>query len=212
MISDCGMMRLVEWVSNFDIDHLKNFLASLGAWAPLVFISFYVLAAIFWLPGSVLCFCSGALFGTVKGFLLVVIASNCGANTVFWLARRLGKEKVSHFLKRKFPSLHYRMDQNGFEVIFALRLLLVAPYSGVSYAAGVSPIAWKDFALGTVLGMLPASFVYTTLGSAVGQVSFRDPKTWVTPRVWVPFVFAIFFACLVKALKKRWSAAPKLDQ
>ncbi len=52
-------------------------------------------------------------------------------------------------------------------VVFGSRLLPFISFDAVSYAAGLTPLAFWRFALATLLGVVPISFVFTALGEEV---------------------------------------------
>lgn len=56
---------------------------------------------------------------------------------------------------------------HGFRLIFYLRLVPLLPFNEINFGAGLSNIRFKDFALGSLLGMLPGTFVYTHFAAAL---------------------------------------------
>ena len=52
---------------------------SLGAWGPIVFVTAYALACVAFVPASLLTLAAGALFGVVKGTILVLLGATLGA-------------------------------------------------------------------------------------------------------------------------------------
>lgn len=57
--------------------------------------------------------------------------------------------------------------------------------------------------LATLLGMLPGTFVYTSLGSAGRHLSFSEPTTWLKIQVWGPFVLVILLSLIPKMIQRR---------
>ena len=72
-----------------------DWIAGLGAWGPITFLILYVLATVFFIPGSVLTLGAGFLFGVIKGSILVSIASTLGATCAFLVGRYLARGWVS---------------------------------------------------------------------------------------------------------------------
>ena len=82
----------------------------------------------------------------------------------FLLARLLGQD----FVQRRFGnriSLGRVGSQNALMgIVFATRLMPFLSFDVVSYAAGLTPLtAWR-FAIATLAGILPASFVLAHIG------------------------------------------------
>ena len=64
-------------------------------WGPLVFMIIYAIATIFFLPGSLLTFAGGALFGPLAGTFYNLTGATLGATLVFLVARYLASEWVA---------------------------------------------------------------------------------------------------------------------
>lgn len=196
-----------QYLSPEGIESLKSWIAGLGAWGPTVFIAIYVLTTVFCIPGSLMTLAAGALFGVWLGTLYVVIASNLGANAAFFIARYLGQENASKLLRGKLSKLDTGIEKGGFAWVFILRMIPAVPFVIFNYAAGLTSVKWRDYALGNILGMLPGTFVYVSLGSAVGNVG---KLRWQDPQVWGPFALVIVFTLVLKWIEKKRKARGKV--
>ncbi len=153
-------------------ESLLSFLRAIrGAWwGPALFIAIYAVGCVLALPGSVLTLAGGAVFGTVGGTMYNVIASNLGATLAFFSARYLGRDFIQGLLKGgKLAKLDAQLGKSGFATIFRLRLIPVMPFNGLNFGAGFSSIKYKDYLLGSFLGMLPGTFIYTYFADALLQ-------------------------------------------
>src|SRR5258706_12078009 len=72
-----------------------DWIATLGIWGPVIFTVIYIAACVLFIPGSVLTLGAGALFGVVRGFILVSIASTLGATAAFLVGRYLARAWVA---------------------------------------------------------------------------------------------------------------------
>ncbi len=70
------------------------------------------------------------------------------------------------FLDRIRP----RLEHNGFSYLLAIRLLPAFPFWLVNLAAGLSGMRLLPYAAATVIGIMPATFVYASIGSGIGEV------------------------------------------
>lgn len=137
-------------------------------WGPVAFVLIYGIGCAVALPGSLLTLAGGAIFGTFSGTIYNVLASNLGATLAFLMARFLGRDYVAGLLKGgKLAALDERVGENGFWVIFRLRLIPIVPFNGLNFGAGFSRIQYRDYLLGSMLGMLPATFIYTYFADAL---------------------------------------------
>src|SRR5687768_1313648 len=69
--------------------------ARLGAWGPGLFIIFYLVAAVLFVPGSALTLGAGALFGVVWGSVYVSIGATLGATAAFLVGRYVARGWVA---------------------------------------------------------------------------------------------------------------------
>ena len=73
----------------FSQEALQAWLASVGWWAPVLFVAIYAAGTVLFLPGSVLTLAAGALFGILPGALYSLAGATLGAVLAFLVARHL---------------------------------------------------------------------------------------------------------------------------
>lgn len=139
-------------------------------WGPAVFILIYGIGCMIALPGSLLTLIGGAVFGVVWGTVYNMIAANFGASLAFFVARYLGRDFIKGFLKSgKLADFDKGIQSSGFKTIFRLRLIPIVPFNGLNFGAGLSSVKYRDYLLGSFLGMLPGTFIYTYFADALLQ-------------------------------------------
>lgn len=139
-------------------------------WGPLVFILIYAVGCVIYLPGSVLTLAGGAVFGTAWGTIYNILASNLGATLAFLMARFLGRDFVKGLIKSgKLSQFDQNIEKTGFKTIFRLRLIPLIPFNGLNFGAGLSSVRYRDYFWGSLLGMIPATFIYTYFADALLQ-------------------------------------------
>ena len=148
---------------------------ALGSLGPALVIGLMILAIVFNpLPSAPIAIAAGAVYGHTLGTVYIVAGAEIGAVIAFFIARLIGYEIASrHF--GKFDWLHRFDTQNGLMLIVLVsRLLPFLSFDLVSYAAGVTPLkAWR-FALATLLGLLPMSFLLAHMGSEIVDGGVED--------------------------------------
>lgn len=177
---------------------LKAQLQSYGGFGPLVLIGLYVLSSVILFPATFFTVLAGALYGTFDAMVYVTIGANLGASLAFFLGRKFSFGFAQKALHKHFPEAEKEILSNGFSWVFGLRLLPVTPFVFFNYAAGLTPIRWRDYALGSLLGMLPMTFVYATLGSSLGSFAEQGTIDWSHPSNWLPFLIAIALAWITR--------------
>ncbi|MCH4565202.1 TVP38/TMEM64 family protein [Halomonas sp. EGI 63088] len=146
-------------------DALSRWLNGRGALGPLLLVALMVLTVVVGpLPTLPVTAASGLAFGILPGALLSVTGALCGALIAFFLARLLGRD----LLRERFRDNPLFGAQGSQRLLFLTvlltRLIPIFSFALISYAAGVTAIkAWR-FALASVIGMLPMTVVFASLG------------------------------------------------
>jgi len=149
---------------------LQEFIQSFGFWAPLVYIVIYAIAPILMFPGSILSLAGGLAFGPLWGTAYTALGATIGACGAFWVARIMGRGFVEKLAKGKSKTFDDSAAEHGLQIILLLRLVPLFPFNALNYAAGLSKIKFKDYFIGTLIGIIPGTFAYVYLGSSLTNV------------------------------------------
>jgi uncharacterized membrane protein YdjX (TVP38/TMEM64 family) len=181
-------------LSDFTHDKIRGFILGYGTWAPIIYIVVYALRSVaLVVPAGILSFAGGLAFGKALGFLCIVIGSEAGACLAFMVCRIFGRpsvERFSWFRSGKIHDLDASSEANGFKTILYLRLMLIFPFDPINIAAGLSRIRFRDFALASFIGLIPASYIEAVLGSSLGN--FRSPDFIFAAIAWVLMITVSF--------------------
>ena len=144
---------------------------SLGAWGPVVFIATYALACVAFVPASLLTLAAGALFGVVKGTLIVLTGATIGAMAAFLVARYVARDWVAKRVQRdpRFAAIDSAIAEQGRKVVFLLRLSPVIPFNVLNYALGLTKVRAMDYLIASV-GMIPGTVLYVYTGKLASVV------------------------------------------
>lgn len=159
----------------FDREQIKIWIDQAGLWGPLVIISLMAVAIVASpVPSAPIAIASGAAYGHFFGTLLVVIGAELGALIAFLLARYLGRDLIENWFGDRI-SIGLLGSQNALmALVFGSRLLPFVSFDLISYAAGLSVLHFWRFAIATLAGIVPASFLLAHLGT---QAMNGDAKT-----------------------------------
>jgi uncharacterized membrane protein YdjX (TVP38/TMEM64 family) len=94
-----------------------DWIGRLGPWGPVIFIGIYVVAAVLFVPGSVLTLGAGALFGVVLGSFCVSISATLGATAAFLVGRYLARDAIARKIERneKFAAIDRAVAGEGWK-------------------------------------------------------------------------------------------------
>lgn len=134
-----------------------------SAWPAVALLAAYVLGGFVLVPLTLLIAITAALFGPLVAIPLALTGALASAATTFHLARRFERGWLRRHTGPRFDELAQRLAQRGLLAVLVVRLLPIAPFSVVNAAAGVARIGWRDFLLGTLLGVLPGIVLTSAL-------------------------------------------------
>ncbi|WP_241156703.1 TVP38/TMEM64 family protein [Bacillus sp. FJAT-42376] len=163
-----AVIGLLFWLNerylNLNPGMIKDWILSLGAAGPLVFILVYTFRPLILFPASILSLAGGLAFGSVYGFIYTLIGAAGGALVAFFLSKAFGAKVVPD--SEKIESVKKIIEKNGFLYVLVLRILPIVNFDLISYAAGLTSIRWAPFLAATVVGIMPGTFAYNFLGSS----------------------------------------------
>lgn len=170
-----------------------------------------IVAILLCLPRWLVIVGCGMTFGFALGALAAQVAAWLGALIAFIVARYIARDAVTKFLLRYkwFRGFGETLGSNGTSFSFFLRLNPLFHFSIFSYACGLIPIRFWPYALGTFLGMAPASIALAYAGEVLGCAMIDEDATVpLEAQLWLAaaFVSATVLSLLPAALawwKKR---------
>lgn len=131
----------------------------------------YTLATAFSIPGGILLTLTmGFLFGRWVGTGLVVFSATLGAVLVFLAARYLFADAMREKLGGKLREMSDGFARDGFNYLLFLRMVPLFPFWLVNLAPAFTSIRLSTYALGTLIGIIPGSFVFANLGQSLGRI------------------------------------------
>jgi len=190
---------------------LDALVQSAGPLGPVLFIFVYTLGVLF-LPATPFTIAGAVIFGKFHGMLYNLAADALGASISFYLGRYFLHGVARGFLETRMPWLDRKAAEEGFTVIFYLRIFWF-PFIVLNYAAGATRIRFRDYLLGTALGLLPPVFLFTYFVGAMRDVlaTYRKPADLLTFDLLLPvllLVFSFFLPTLIKRLRKGRELVP----
>jgi uncharacterized membrane protein YdjX (TVP38/TMEM64 family) len=174
----------------------------LGVWGQVLFVAIYVAAAVLLIPGSVLGLGAGAMFGVVRGSLLVSLGSILGATCAFLLGRYLARDWVAKKMEGNaaFIAIDQAVAGQGWKMVLLTRLSLVFPFGLVNYTFSLTRVSLRDFVLASWIGMMPGTVLYVYLGS-LARAGVADRKR--TPSEWALYAVGLLATVAVAAIATR---------
>jgi uncharacterized membrane protein YdjX (TVP38/TMEM64 family)/rhodanese-related sulfurtransferase len=192
----------VVYRDQLDVAALEARITALGVVAPLAFMAFYAVAAVLFLPGSVLTLAGGALFGPVWGTLYSLTGATLGATLAFLVARHLAADWVTRKSGGRLKQLLEGVEQEGWRFVAFVRLVPLFPFNLLNYALGLTRIGLLPYVAATYVCMLPGAIAYTWLGYAGREAAAGAEGTIQKVLIALALLaLAVFLPRLVKRLR-----------
>jgi len=144
--------------------------------APLYAVLAFVGGGFVLFPVTMLVGVTAILFGPVLGSLYALIGATMSGAVTFAIGRQLSRETVRGLAGRRLNDLSRRLGERGLLAIVFVRVVPVGPFSIVNIVAGASHIRWRDFLLGTLIGLAPGVTAASIFVDRVAA-AIREPGT-----------------------------------
>jgi uncharacterized membrane protein YdjX (TVP38/TMEM64 family) len=168
-----GLVAIAVVVGVPPLAEIRAWVTAAGGAGPVLYAALYAGLSLTPAPASVLSIGGGVLFGLAAGLPVVMAGAITGAVLGFGLARRLGRDGVERFQARAGSGRLARFDallrRRGILAVIGVRLAPVAPFALVNMACGLTALRFRDYVIGSAVGMLPAAAAFVAVGAYGGD-------------------------------------------
>jgi uncharacterized membrane protein YdjX (TVP38/TMEM64 family) len=182
---------------------LRDWIQSLGALGPVVFVFIYAGATVAALPGLAITIVAGVIFGSLVGVIVVSIASTLGASMAFLIARYFARDATAKWLakREKFKKLDDLTEKHGAIIVAIVRLVPLFPFNLVNYGFGLTKVRFWTYVSWSWLCMLPGTILYVVGTDAVIQAIMRKEVPWTL--IGIVVAVGILLVVLVRLARRR---------
>jgi uncharacterized membrane protein YdjX (TVP38/TMEM64 family) len=182
------------WLSYANPQQLRALLLEAGVWGPLLFIVLFTVAELINVPGALFVVGASLTWPPAMAMAVAYAGAMSAAVTAFAVARYLAADVVRRYLPARFHTYDKRLAANGLWTVIVLRLLFfLAPW--VHMGLGVSRVSFRDFVLGTAIGVIPGVVIVGAFGAAIQRWARHVPAS-----VWVVLIVSGIVVILVPRL------------
>ncbi len=137
----------------------------------LIAFAAFVIATSLSIPSSTLfSLLLGFLFGRWVATAVIVVGATIGTSLLFLAVRYLFADAVRHRLGPMAARIEAGFTRNAFCWMLFLRLTPMVPYFLVNLIPTITGIRLRTYALATMIGIIPVTFVFTNLGQTLGRI------------------------------------------
>ena len=168
--------------------------------APAIFVVLYATAIAFSVPGGlVMTITGGFLFGNVMGTAYVVVAATIGASAIFLIARTALGEPLRARAGPWLGRLEAGFQRNAFNYLLVLRLIPLFPFFVVNLVPAFLGVRLAPYVVATLVGIIPATFVYSTVGAGLDSL-FESDQEFTATGILTPEIITALVGLAVLAL------------
>jgi uncharacterized membrane protein YdjX (TVP38/TMEM64 family) len=198
------LVRYTPFKGYLTAEALGHILQTAGIWAPVLFIFIYAIGVCLFVPGTLLTGLGAAIFGPYWGFLYVWFGAMAGACAAFVIGRTLGREFAAGLIGNKLKKYDDAIERNGFATVLYLRLVYF-PFTPMNFGMGLTKVRFRDYALGTGLGIIVGTFIFTFfIGTLKDVWTSGDWGQLVSFKVFLSmglFIISFFIPKMIKKIK-----------
>lgn len=140
------------------IENLRARVADAGAWGVLLFVVVFVGGELIHVPGVVFVAAAVLSWGLLAGGLLSYLAAVLSVCFSFGMVRFLGGRPLAKIERPWVRKVMEKLDDHPISTVAILRVTLFM-FPPLNYALALSNIEFRDYLVGSVLGLIPPILV-----------------------------------------------------
>ena len=187
--------------------HINDFITWLrGLWyGPIVLIALYAAGCVFAMPASIFVIAAGVIWGWKLGAVYAIIGGFLGAIAAYYVGGFLGEG-----LLEKFGSVgravRKQVETAGFTSMLIVRLIPGPPFAVWNYAAGVAKMRFRDYALATLIGIIPSHVVFSYCADSLVNGTMTEGEAIKRLAIVCALLLALMMIPII--IKKRMGVKP----
>lgn len=175
---------LWQWLAMKDLLDARTLYALLqgsmawrdSAWAIIVVVAIYIGTSLVMFPLSILVALTGLMFGPAWGFGYALAGTLAASMCTYWVGRHLGRDALLRHGGQRLQGLSRYLSGRGVRTMTLVNLLPLAPFTLTNMLAGAFHLRFRDYMLGSLIGILPGLVGVTLLGSQLGSLLTADDR------------------------------------
>jgi len=186
----------------FNLFKEKNFFV-----VSIIFLLFSIVWILFGGFASPVLIVAGFIFGKWIGSIYATIGLTIGATLLYIFANYFLKNLIEKKFSKKFEKLKNKFKKHEFYFFLIYRFVGGIPFVLSNVIPTIFNLKIKSFFFGSLIGMYPQIFVWTSLGSGLNKIIENNLKApsftelIFTQEIYMPiigFIFLIFLGIIIK--------------
>jgi len=133
-------------------------------WAPVVVVIVFVIGGFVVFPLTLLITATAVVFAPITAVITSLAGALASALSLYGVGHTFMRQTVNHAFAKHVEKLRRALEHRGIVAVATIRMVPIAPFTLVNLAAGSIGVRMRDYALGTLLGLLPGTLALTAFG------------------------------------------------
>jgi uncharacterized membrane protein YdjX (TVP38/TMEM64 family) len=162
-----------------DSAEVREELDSLGVAGPLLILGLALIHAVVFYPAEIVDAAAGFVYGFFPALALVMTGWLLSGFLCYAIGRSVARPLLERWLGAgRFERTEALIERGGVTLLIGVRLIPIAPFSLVCYAAGAARVPPWRFGWTTFVGYLPITALSVYFGTRLEGLSPTDPLVW----------------------------------
>jgi uncharacterized membrane protein YdjX (TVP38/TMEM64 family) len=138
-------------------------------------IAIFVIGGLLMMPLLALILATALMFDPLLAIAITMTGALLNAAVVYFAGARILRRQAERSFGEVIARVRSALQSSGVIAIAMVRLLPIAPFSLVNVAAGSIGVRFRDYMLGTALGLAPGVVMFSVFGHELKDL-VRDPS------------------------------------
>lgn len=166
--------KVTGFLDTVDIPSLRARVESAGALGVVVFIVMFAVGAIAQVPGMIFVATAILVWGRLPGYLASLAGASLAVCVSFLIARAVGGDVFAQVRQPWVRRILDRLQAHPIRWLLVLRIFFqISP--PLNYALALTPMRFRDYAIGSMLGLVTPLAVFTLLFDWLFQTEWIRP-------------------------------------
>ncbi len=127
----------------------------------------FVIASLMMVPVTLLAVIGGVVFEDWQAYVYVLLGALVSAAAGFGAGRAVSRDTLDRMSGSRLEELSKRLAERGTVAVALLRLVPIAPFTVFNLVAGASHIGFRQFIVGSLLGLAPTLAAITLFSQSL---------------------------------------------
>lgn len=167
---------------------------------PVIVLTLYVVGGLVVFPVTVMVAVTAVIFPPLTALAVSVTGAMMSASVVYWIGRVLGRDFVRKVAGKRINQLSRRLARRGLLTVTIIRFIPVAPFTVVNLVAGASHLGFRDYFIGTLIGMSPGFIAITLFTESLLSFLFEPDLLNITILAGITLAAVVLLVWLKKRI------------